>query len=243
MVTKLARNYKGKDEELPVMAGYLAFSAKRDQLEFEAFSPIFSVDYFNKFDNQIVQTREIIFPLSETIRLKGITSALYASLDKMVEQMTFLSGYIKLAKSNIDANAASFGIPAVKEKAKRRDTEGAIKALRVVNQAVQRNKEALKAVGLKGELIQKLIADEQTLSELNQQQYQVLSARKTLVESNIGLFNDLYSTMQEICRIGKILYGTSKPSKAKEYNLIELFKRVRLITKKKNDEIDSGEAK
>lgn len=63
-------------------------------------------------------------------------------------------------------------------------------------------------------------------------QYQILTHRKALVQSNVGILNDLNSQLMEILRFGKILYQGKDAVKQQEYTLSELKKRVRRISKK-----------
>ncbi len=45
MKTNSNRSYGCKDEELPVICGYAAFSMKRDLADFTAYSPKFDEEY------------------------------------------------------------------------------------------------------------------------------------------------------------------------------------------------------
>jgi hypothetical protein len=52
-----------------------------------------------------------------------------------------------------------------------------------------------------------------------------------MVQSHIGMLNDLFAQMQEILNIGKILYKQTDAVKKQEYIFSKLKKKVRRITK------------
>ncbi len=68
---------------------------------------------------------------------------------------------------------------------------------------------------------------ETTIAEYKQQQYQIVSNRKTIVQNNLSTLNDLYDQLSEILKIGKILYKDTDPVKKQEYTFSKLKKKVR----------------
>jgi hypothetical protein len=61
----------------------------------------------------------------------------------------------------------------------------------------------------------------------NQKQYEIMSGRMALVDSNVETLNELYSTVAEVLEIGKILYKSKNLLKLKEYTFDTLKKTVR----------------
>lgn len=231
MGTNVSRNYKGKDEELSVMAGYVEYSFARDQADFMNFSPKFSNDYLLAYQAKTNAVRELIFSATETAKLKEATSLLYGILDSTNSKLDLIAAYLAMAGKAIPLGVKAFGITAFREKQKSRDAEGAIKALRVINENITQYKTLIQEQGLGDELILELKEAESSLYDANQQQYQIVSRRKELVQNNMGLLNDLYNSMLEICKVGKALYKSSNPQKLQEYTFSELLKRVRLQLK------------
>lgn len=243
MGTNVSRDYKAKDEELPVMAGYVAFSLERDLADFQAFSPIFSTDYLTGFRVQTQRVNELIFSATETSRLRIVTQRLYSTMDSLLDPLARISGYLTLAKKNLVSSPSQFGVVALRNKITARDAEGVLKTLRVMNDNIAYHKAILLSVGLSEEMIALLKNAHQSIDADNQEQYKIMSARRELVQANVGILNGLYASMMEICNVGKVLYKTSDPQKLQEYTYTELIKRVRLvISTPKSASIQSGQA-
>jgi hypothetical protein len=228
MTTNVVRNYPGKDEELSAMAGYLEFSFVRDQADFRNFSTKFSDEYLQAYREKTLAVRELFFSAIETTKLKEATNLLYSTLDEVNIKLNHLAAYHSMAGKAIPGGVKLFGISSFHQKVNSRDAEGAIKALRVVNGNIVQYKAPLQEQGLTDDLILQLKQAETTLFDANQLQYQIISRRKELVQANLGLLNDLYETMVEICKVGKTLYKTTNALKLQEYTIAELLKRVRL---------------
>lgn len=96
MVKNVLRNYKGKDEELPVMAGYVEYSFVRDQADFINFSPKFSSDYLLAYQAKTNAVRELIFSATETAKLKEATNLLYGTLDEVLAMDSGIQPFRKL---------------------------------------------------------------------------------------------------------------------------------------------------
>lgn len=229
MGKNVSRNYKAKDEELPVMAGYVAFSFERDLADFQAFSPIFSSDYLTQFRMQTQRVNELIFPATETSRLRIVTQRLYSTMDSLLDPLARISGYLTLAKKNLVSSPSQFGVVALRNKIYARDAEGVLKTLRVVNDNIAYHKAILQPLGLSDDMIALLKNALDGIHADNQEQYKITSARRELVQANVGILNGLYASIMEICNMGKVLYKTSDPQKLQEYTYTELIKRVRLV--------------
>ncbi len=243
MGTDVSRNYKGKDEELPVMAGYVAFSLERDLADFQAFSPIFSSDYLTAFKAQAQRVNELVFPATETSRLRIATQRLYSTMDSLLDPLARISGYLTLAKKNLVSSPSQFGVVALRNKITARDAEGVLKTLRVLNDNIAYHQPILQPVGLSDDMIALLKNAVDSIHADNQEQYKIVSARRELVQGNVGILNELYASIMEICNVGKVLYKTSDPQKLQEYTYTELLKRVRLVlSTPKSAEADPGQA-
>ncbi|MBP1617640.1 MAG: hypothetical protein H6Q14_1467 [Bacteroidetes bacterium] len=242
MGTNVSRDYKAKDEELPVMAGYVAFSLERDLTDFQAFSPIFSTGYLTAFTTQTQQVNELIFPATETSRLRIVTQRLYSTMDSLLDPLVRISGYLTLAKKNLVSSPSQFGVVALRNKINARDAEGVLKTLRVLNDNIAYHKAILQPVGLNDDMIALFKNALDSIHVDNQEQYKIVSTRRELVQANVGVLNGLYASMMEICNVGKVLYKTSNPQKLQEYTYTELIKRVRLVLPTpKSATIGSGE--
>ena len=242
--TEKNRNYNCKDEELPVICGYAAYSCRRDLADFTTFSPNFNGEYLTGFESKIKLTDDLINPRLITVELKGITKELYEAMDSLIDPINRVAGYIKLAKSEITITEKDFGLSLLKQKAKSKDAEGVLQNIKIVNANLSKYKEVLSRHGLSDELINHFSMVAETVATNNQKQYEILSQRQIIVQDNLKLFNELGTQLNEICNVGKILYKGKDALKLKEYTFIELKKRVRNVSKNKvedKDENRSGE--
>jgi hypothetical protein len=141
-----------------------------------------------------------------------------------------------MAKHNIPLSIADFGLTSLRRKIRAKDMEGTLQNLRLVASNVLAYRNELTAEGLTDELIHRLEDAFTSITADNQKQYEMLSARKELVQNNLYLLNDLSRRLTEICNIGKILYRKTAPQKAKEYTFTNLVKQVRNVSKSKPGE-------
>jgi len=227
------RNYNCKDEELPVICGFTAFSLRRDLPDFSAFSPQFNDQYLAGYESKIETVQELVEPKSETIELKLITEHIYSTLDGLISPINYLSGYLNLAKETVPISATDFGLTDLRKGTKNRDVENVLKLLRTTLGNLDKYKNELIVVGLTDALVNKFIEAKTTLADDKQKKYELGSNRTAIVQNNLSLLNDLYDQMTDICKIGKILYKQTDAAKLKDYTFSQLMKQVRRTEKDK----------
>ncbi len=225
------RSYNCKDEELPVILRLSLISLKRDLAEFTTYSPKFSGTYLDNYESEIAKVEELLSPAAETAEMKKITDRLHAGMDVLLNHVKHLEGYLKMAGSSINLSSADFGLSLLRKGINHTDPEKVIDSLKDLNKNVAKYKTALAEQGLTDAFQAKLVEDYTLLNADRQLQYQILTNRKALVQSNVGTLNDLYDRLMEILRTGKILYQGKDPVKLQEYTFSELQKRVRRSSK------------
>lgn len=226
MTTNLNHNYSCKNEELPIIGKFVAYSFRRDLNDFTTYSPKFNRVCLTSYETKITEAEELVQPKTETTELKKITETLYLTFNGLIDPINRLTGYINLAHEQIPLSPADFGITALRNGIKQKDAEGIIKNLKTIKTNIAKYKTILTAQGLSEELTAQFVSAETTIGTLKQKQYEILTNRKNLVQENISTLNSLYDLMSEIIAIGKILYKTSNPAKLQEYTFSELKKRV-----------------
>lgn len=236
------RNFNCKDEELPVICRFAAYSLKRDLADFSAFSPKFNEDYVNQFESRIAEISDLVEPKSETAQLKIITERLHASMSGLLLPLNRLNGYITIARQELKITPADFGITAIRKSINSKDAEGVIKALHLILGNIDRNKELLAAHGLQADLVNLFAESASAISADKQTSYEVQSNRKTIVQNNLGKLNALSDQLSEILNIGKILFKGIDVVKQQEYTFNELKKRVRKTQTASTDKTDTNEA-
>jgi len=103
--------------------------------------------------------------------------------------------------------------------------------LRTVEANLARYKTELEAKGLTETLVLKFAETGTLLADDRNKKYELVSKRMALVQNNLGMLNDLYDQLVEICKIGKILYKQTDKAKLNDYTFSYLMKQVRRVEK------------
>lgn len=231
MSTSNNRIFNCKDEELPVVSKFAAFSLQRDLADFTAFSPTFKPDYVTDFETKISVISDLVEPQAETLAKKLITERLYATMAGLVKPVNYISGYLTLAKGSLKITDTAFGLTGLRKSVNIKDVEGVLANLHIVIANVTTHKAALMQKGLTEELITGLNLASQSLAADKQQQYEIMSNRKSIVQNNISLLNGVYEQLAEILSVGKILYKATDAAKLADYTFADLLKKVRQSSK------------
>jgi len=228
----MSRNYNCKDEELAVICRFSAISLRRDLADFTTYSPKLGEPYLAAYESGIDKVEELLSPTTETAEMKKITDRIYSGMNDLLDHVKHLGGYLKMAGSSINLSATDFGLTELRKGINNGDPEKVLDRLKEVNKNIATYKAALAEQGFSDLLEAKLLNDYAALNTDRRLQYQILTNRKALVQSNVEALNGLNSQLMEILRIGKILYHGKDAVKQQEYTLAELKKRVRRISKK-----------
>lgn len=223
------RDFNCKEEELSVIAKFVAFSLKRDLGDFTAYSPLFTTNYVTDFESKITRISDLLEPKTETLAKTQITARYTATIHSLPDKVNRISGYIMLAKTGLTEN--SFGLKALRKSIDKTDIEGVMDNLHLVIANLISNKAALAPQGLTEEFITDLSTAWQSMSDDKQLQFEITTNRSKIVQNNLSLLNDLYSQVNEINKIGKILYKLSDKSRLDDYTFSSLLKKVRQVKK------------
>ena len=225
------RNYNCKDAELPVICRFSAISLRRDLADFTTYSLKLGEAYLAVYESKIATAEDLVSPKSETAEMKKITDRINSEMNELLDHSKHLGGYLEMAGSSIGHSATDFGLTELRKGINKGDPEKVLGELNDVNKKVATYKTQLAEQGLTEELQTKLVNIYASLNADRQTQYQMLFNRKALVQSNLGILNDLNSQLTEVLRIGKILYQGKDAVKQQEYTFNEIKKRVRRIPK------------
>jgi hypothetical protein len=229
METSEVRNYKCKDEELPVICRSVLCSYKRDLPEFTALSPIFNADYANRFEAKINVVDELVLSQMETNELKKITRQLYETMDSLLDPIARIRGYLLLAKDTVGVSAKDFGLALLGRKISDRDAEGTRKSLLLVISLLEKYREPLIEVGFSDTTIEQFNDAVSSITDDNRLQFDIVSKRKKIVQTNLSVLNNLHANLMEILGAGRVLYKKSNPLKYREYTFSVLRKNIKRI--------------
>ena len=221
------RSFNCKNEELPVISGFVSISFKRDQPDFTAFSPLFVDNYVVNFDAKIAAVQELVQPKSETVEGKMIGEHTDLTLQEMITLINHLEGYVNLAGKTIPMKAADFGLVQLRTKVRSRDVEGVLNLIHAVENNMKRYQTELSEKGMTEAFAARFTQAGLSLADDKNKRYMMVSNRAALVQNNIAQLNDLYDQLIEICNIGKILYKKNNPAKLNDYTISFLLNQVR----------------
>jgi hypothetical protein len=226
-----SRSFDCKNEELPVICRFCVISLTRDLIDFNNFSPMFDASYLATFKAKIDVVQELVQPKSETVALKVITERMYQTLDDLISPINHLTGYIELTGKQVPISSADFGLVQLRKSIRSRDVESVLTLLHACNGFIKKYKKELEGKGLTEALIAKFTEAGKLLAEDKDKKYALVSNRISIVQNNMGLLNELYEQLTEICRIGKVLYKQTDKAKLKDYTFAQMKKQVRRVEK------------
>ena len=225
------RSFNCKNEELTVVCWFGVGSLTRDLIDFTTFSPVFDAAYIAAYKAKIETVQEMIQPQSETVEQKLITEHINATLDGIISPINYVEGYLELAIKQIPISAIDFGLVQLRKSCRSRDVENVLKLLRTVDGNIKKYKAELVAKGLTETMIAKFSEAMFLLAEDKNKKYAIISNRTAIVQSNLGMLNDLNDQLTEICKVGKIIYKQTDKAKLKDYTFVQMMKQVRRANK------------
>lgn len=231
MENNLNREFNCKNEELPIVCGFVALSIERDLESFANYSPVFNQTYLDGYKANIAAVQELIAPKTETVEVKLINEHIYSVCEGLIDTINHLEGYIKLAGKNIPMSASDFGLTKLRKSARAHDVESVLPLLLTIDSNITKYHDLLTAKGLTESLKAKFLEARTALANDKNNRYAIISSRAALVHANMGMLNALNAQMTEICDIGKILYRLTDPAKLKDYTFSQLMKQVRRVNK------------
>ena len=221
------RKYHCRNEELPVISGFVADCLNRDLADFSLFSPKYNETYVSNFRADIARVTELVMPREETLLKKLLTEQIYSQMNELADLLNRLQRYLEMAGKTIPLSATDFGILPCRKKVHNDEVEGALQLLKLVISNTTRYKAQLSDQGMTTEFEARLPELSASTSSLVQQRYEIVSKRAELVQDNQGQLNDLFDQMNLICKTGKTLYKHSNPAKTKDYTFRHLMRQIR----------------
>lgn len=220
------KKFPCKLEELPVIAGFILQSVRKDLADFSGFSSMFTVDFIEAGEMKVNACNDLLMSSSVAKQLKAVTQNLADKSVGLRVKLNQLEGYLKLAAGEIDIKVSDSGLKEVRNDISRGNTEGVVKnTWNLVNNA-QRNQPALVAKGLKTTFLAEITTAVTEIDSLNNTQNVLTSERNRLTDSNMSVFNDVWTELTPILDTAKALYRGVDDVKLKDYTMSQLVKRV-----------------
>lgn len=223
---KMSTFFKFRQEELPIVGEILLQMFSRDRSAFENFSAEYNDEFFTEVGNQIKKVNDLTQAPTLTAKIKKITADLYECVDGIIPKLDLISAYAQRANKAMNIKAADFGVKQAKKEIKRKNIEGYCSKVKVVEQNIANNQEALKAKGYKESLGTELTDMTKNAYDLNLLQEEKIREKKELVVSNHAEFDKLWDILNDISKIGRLLLKADK-QKSEDYMFTHILKQVR----------------
>ncbi|WP_435524285.1 hypothetical protein [Chryseobacterium indoltheticum] len=214
-------------EDYPAIGDALIASLSNDQSEFLVHYKTMDSDFIIGFQSSIDAVRQASSVLAKTQELKNVTKQLYSLADEANKKLLFLLDYAD------DSGLETKGISAIRSKFSNRNIEGGIKDLRAILPYLQDHKTELEAGDMPNQFLEYFPGILPTMETLNAEQIRVISARKSLVETNGALFENAYGYISKVSNRGKKVFR--KTMKKDDYTISKLLSKVRAETKNKEN--------
>ena len=242
--------FRCKNEELPVLCGFVVDALRRDLVDFAAYSPQFNEEYVTSMGTCVQEVKELVSPFIETVEMKVLNDRLYALMDEMVPSMNYLIGYVELAGDTIPLSPADFGLTELRRGVRKRDPENVMKAVRIVDHHIARYRAELEAVMGGENVVDEFLSIGKKIDRFLLERHRIRSNRMAVAMGNMDKLNGLYAQAMQVSRIGKVLYGMTNPAKLKDYTFNHLMKQVRHVAdaaeekkpKEENQDADDNQA-
>lgn len=150
--------FKFRQEELPIVGEILLQMFTRDRSAFENFSAEYNDEFLTQVSNQIKKVNELTQAPTLSAEIKKITADLYECADGIIPQLDLVAAYAQRANKALTVRAADFGVKQAKKEVRRKNIEAFCAKMKVVEQNIANNIEALKAKGYKETLGTNLIS-------------------------------------------------------------------------------------
>jgi hypothetical protein len=220
------KKYHCKDEELPVITGFVVDSLERDLNDFSAFSPKFNTAYLGELKSKLLGIELIFTGKKFTAELKKVTSNLNEVVASLRPRLNQIEGYVKLAGSALTTETSGFGVSAVRKPLNRGNVEGILAASNLLLHNIAINEHKLAEQGLSPDTTRAFLRLVTTIDSLNREQNRLAGQRAVEIEMHLEQFNDLWEMLSEVLVVGRSLYKGVDSVRLKDYTMAWLRKRV-----------------
>ena len=218
--------FKFRQEELPIVGEILLQMFSRDRSAFEDFSAEYNDEFFTEVINQIKKVNDLTQAPTLSAEIKKITADLYECADGIIPQLDLIAAYAQRANKALIVRAADFGVKQAKKEIRRKNIEAFCAKVKVVEQNIAKNIEALKAKGYKETLGAELSKLTKQAYDLNLLQEEKLREKKELVVANHEEFIKLWNMLSDLSKTGKLIMKASK-QKSDDYMFSHIINQVR----------------
>jgi hypothetical protein len=213
-------------EDVPLIGEFIVNNAERDVNDFNGYSSMFTIDYFEAVRSKIEVCKELVKLAGVPKELKSVTFQLYDRVKAFRMKLNALEGYLKTGADNLDVAVKDTGFKNVRMYLTKGNIEGLLSNLKTMLIVVKRNLSVLEEQGLTQTHIDEVEAQLQEINLLHEKQNELRRKRNRLTDENINRFNDLWNNMRLIMNVAKAIYQEVDEVKLKDYTVAHLKKKI-----------------
>jgi len=218
--------YKFRQEELPVVGALLLQMFVRDRSSFEKFSPEYKGEFLTIVETQIQKVLGLTQAATLRAEIKKKTADLYNCVDAIIPILDLIAAYAKRAGASLNIKASDFGITQAKKEIRKRNIEGVCTKVKVVEQNIANNLNALKERGYTEKLGAELVEMTQKAYKLNLIQEEKIREKKQRVADNLTEYTLLWCFLKDLSETGRLLMKADQ-QKCDAYKFCNIIKQVR----------------
>ena len=131
------------------------------------------------------------------------------------------------AGNKLNMNWKEMGFKEVRKCISNTDMEGLQERVKILNKNIETNLAVLAAEGDVNMLWTNMKNKVMQVKTMNEEQNKMMAAKAKAIKENNDKFEEMWDITTNLMRAGKVIYKASNPTRAKEYTLTTLIKRVR----------------
>ena len=226
-MSDLERKFTCAAVDMPTIGGFVYNAGMRDQAEIEAVIPVIDDTFMAAFLAKLNEVKEVVSPTVLIQQTALVTVQLKQLALDVLPKVRQLDIFVVLAGSSLDVKPEEVGIKAVRKAVRKGDMEGLMQKLNTLNVMIANNFDALEAVGFTEAMQTELEGLRTAIDTKNQLQQTMMEQRNQLTNNNLELLNTFATDfMEKLMRVGRLFYLENNPTKAKDYTMAQLKKRV-----------------
>jgi hypothetical protein len=219
------RNFPCKIEHIPTIGELIVDNAEKDIDDFNAYSSVFTADYFATIRAKIEICKELTNPSKIYRKQETIARQLYNETKGLRLNLNALERYLKRVDPyRLDFELKDAGLKNIRLDIARSNIERLLVNMNPLLTMAKRNLPVLD--GLKRTLIDEMEVQLQTIETLNIAQNTLAFKRNKLKPENAGRINDLWNSIKLIMAAARAIYRGCDEEKLKGYTIAQLKKLI-----------------
>lgn len=195
--------------------------------KFKAFSRSFNDSYVTGFNNQIEELRSQINPPELSRKLIDLKKQFFDTLQEIKLKLVTIEDMCLLYKNRLVVPRGHFKIYEVRREVRKRNVTGIHSGLEATFVAIRKSMPHLEGVGFNNLLVDELDGLRKRLLTVKKEKEVLEAKQKELFAANQDKILQLQSSVSQINKYGKLIFGKVDEERRKHYTLAYTLDKVR----------------